>query len=246
MLGHFRFLLALLVIVYHFGAKPFCRQWGVYAVFGFYVISGYLMTLVLASRATASASAAALRYLANRALRLFPPYLCVVAVALLLLERWGTRVTRFHEAMQIPATTGQWLGNLLIVPFVGDCPVPLDSARLVVGGRDGLSISALARHRSLALDGLARSADFARHHRPSRLSKRPTSARRYYTVSASALPFCVGASIFFVKDALRRPAARTRVGGHAGPIHRQRCLGPDSAGPMCFFGRSTSTSRWRR
>ena len=37
MLGHFRFLLALLVIVYHFGTRPFCRQWGVYAVFGFYV-----------------------------------------------------------------------------------------------------------------------------------------------------------------------------------------------------------------
>jgi peptidoglycan/LPS O-acetylase OafA/YrhL len=201
MLGHFRFLLALLVVVFHLGQQPFCRHWGVYAVFGFYVISGYLMTLVLHQTYGFGLGGGA-RYLANRALRLFPPYLCVCALALLLLQRWGPRVSHFHEAIRFPATTSQWLGNLLIVPFVSDCPVrlipPAWSLAVEIVFYFMLWL-VIARSRWTVLAGLLAALGFTAY----LIESGAGFAARYYTVSASALPFSVGAGLFFVKDLLR-------------------------------------------
>jgi peptidoglycan/LPS O-acetylase OafA/YrhL len=44
MFGFFRTLLALAVVVEHLGPAHYV---GPYAVFGFYVLSGYLMTLIM-------------------------------------------------------------------------------------------------------------------------------------------------------------------------------------------------------
>lgn len=44
MFGSFRTLLALGVVISHLGSAPYM---GTYAVFGFYALSGYLMTLIM-------------------------------------------------------------------------------------------------------------------------------------------------------------------------------------------------------
>jgi peptidoglycan/LPS O-acetylase OafA/YrhL len=202
MLGHFRFLLALMVIVFHLGGTETCSHWGVYAVFGFYVISGYLMTMVLNSRYGFNLRGGA-RYLANRALRLYPPYLCVCGLALVLLAIWGQRLGRYHPAIHVPASLNQWFGNLLIVPFVGDNPVRLVppawslAVELVFYFLLWLFI---ARSRSTALFGLLVSLGWT----AKLIAVGADFSLRYYTVSASALPFCLGAGTYYVKDELRR------------------------------------------
>lgn len=73
MLGLMRFILALLVVVSHLtggGASPFFAHWGIFAVFGFYLISGYLMTIILNEKYFFNFTTFAL----NRFLRLFPIY----------------------------------------------------------------------------------------------------------------------------------------------------------------------------
>ena len=74
MFGTYRFLLACLVLVTHLAGV---RCAGAYAVFGFYLLSGYLMTLVLNERYGFSPNGFG-RYVANRALRIYPPYLAIL------------------------------------------------------------------------------------------------------------------------------------------------------------------------
>ena len=78
---------------------------------------------------------------------------------------------------------------------------------------------ALARHRSLGAGRSCSVCCFRSASPPDSIVEEADFGTRYYTVAASALPFCVGASLFFVKDALRRPAARHASWvGHAGTI----------------------------
>ncbi|MEM6535163.1 MAG: acyltransferase [Pseudomonadota bacterium] len=78
MLGYFRYLLAVMVACSHLWSDLLWWQ-GIYAVFGFYVISGYLMTLVLAEVYVGREGVGA--YLLNRLLRIYPLYLVVLAIA---------------------------------------------------------------------------------------------------------------------------------------------------------------------
>jgi len=87
MLGLLRYLLALMVVFSHLWPQTAWWQ-GTYAVFGFYVISGYLMTLVL--NGNYQGEGGWRRYAINRLLRIFPPYVVVFlfSVTLLALAPW--------------------------------------------------------------------------------------------------------------------------------------------------------------
>ena len=75
MFGTYRYCLAHLVVLTHLASWPGV---GSYAVFGFYMLSGFLMSLILNERYGFSLQG--LRgYAANRALRIYPPYLFVLA-----------------------------------------------------------------------------------------------------------------------------------------------------------------------
>ena len=70
MLGTYRVILALMVVFQHLGKS---YQLGAYAVFTFFVISGYLMTYILNENYGYSLRGR-MKYLLNRILRIYPVY----------------------------------------------------------------------------------------------------------------------------------------------------------------------------
>lgn len=114
MLGAFRFVLALLVVVYHLAKYPFAHHIGMYAVDGFYVVSGFLMTMVL-NGVYAGRSGA---FWINRLLRLFPAYYIVAAATAAVVHRWPYAAAAYHDNWLLNESRPFDLaGQLLIVPF---------------------------------------------------------------------------------------------------------------------------------
>lgn len=110
MLGSFRFFLALCVIIFHLtGHVPAI---GMLAVECFYVISGYLMTLVLNENYRFEL----LPFVENRFLRLYPSY---YALALFTLGAWAiaSPAPSFHAAWEWQGRIADYVGNLLIFPW---------------------------------------------------------------------------------------------------------------------------------
>lgn len=117
MFGSYRYVLATLVMVGHLW--PLGNSWcGHYAVFAFYLLSGFLMTKVLRSR-YGDGVGGTLRFLANRALRIFPPYWAVIALTLAILLLWPQDSARFHPSMRLPGTAREWLQNVFILGLEG-------------------------------------------------------------------------------------------------------------------------------
>ena len=101
MFGIFRTLLALVVVAGHLGPVD---SVGPYAVFGFYVLSGYLMTAIMRDRYGYTASGIG-RYTANRLLRIYPVYLVALLLSLALVSLLGEATARAYHAqlgLQLP------------------------------------------------------------------------------------------------------------------------------------------------
>ena len=87
---------------------------GVYAVFGFYLLSGNLMTHIV-RRTYGYGGRGFLRYTANRLLRIFPAYWAACLVALLLLVLVGEPAARsFVPSLYLPDSLAGWLRNVLL------------------------------------------------------------------------------------------------------------------------------------
>jgi peptidoglycan/LPS O-acetylase OafA/YrhL len=110
MFGIFRFALAVLVASSHLGGTG---AHGSMAVHGFFVVSGYLMTLVLNRTYRFETG----RFWLNRFLRLFPPYYFVCAVTLVVLWIWPTQAADYHQAFKISTRPIDILGVLTMFPF---------------------------------------------------------------------------------------------------------------------------------
>lgn len=116
MLDVYRFLLALCVVQGHlFQAGMPAVAWQ--AVFSFYVLSGFLMTLVL-NEVYGFGSASFARFFANRILRLYPAYYAVVLVTFLHIVL-VSRTNQLNGALSLPQTATEWLANLFIVGLAG-------------------------------------------------------------------------------------------------------------------------------
>ncbi len=92
-------------------------QWnwnGHYAVFSFYVISGYLMSLVLNERYWLMPRGI-WRYFLNRALRIYPPYWVAVLCSILLLLLVPDAVKSINLHVSMPDPWDQWLKNITIL-----------------------------------------------------------------------------------------------------------------------------------
>lgn len=118
-MGIYRFLLALNVVIFHLLGVPAI---GPYAVFSFFVLSGFLMTLVMKGSYGYSISGFS-KYVLNRFLRLFPIYWLLLFITLLSIIIIGDDNSRsFHQAMFLPKTISEWFGNLSLI-FWSEKPI---------------------------------------------------------------------------------------------------------------------------
>jgi peptidoglycan/LPS O-acetylase OafA/YrhL len=130
-LGSWRFFLALLVAVSHLWEQMIHGP-AAYAVWGFFLISGYLMTHILKTR-----YADGLRglgdYAINRFLRIYPAYwiACLFGwVALILMPLQGVNPAVLNAQFVMPGNWRDWLTNIGLLPLwgAGNLLVPVSSA----------------------------------------------------------------------------------------------------------------------
>jgi peptidoglycan/LPS O-acetylase OafA/YrhL len=171
---------------------------GQYAVHSFFLLSGYLMTLVLHERYGFSLTGFG-RYVANRGLRIYPPYwlaaLLSLVVVLLIPESPGF----LHGAIKVPQSAASWFENFAIFGLHGG-----DAERLISPSWS-LSIELIfylaigvgvSRFRFCTIVWVAASAAFIVH---SLESNMPDFVRVAMAHGAS-LAFSLGALLYYLRD----------------------------------------------
>jgi peptidoglycan/LPS O-acetylase OafA/YrhL len=112
MLGMLRFLLAYLVVLSHLVGSEYMSHFGFYAVRGFFVISGFIMTLTLNETYAFDGA----RFWANRALRLLPPFYLVSLATLAAVFILPQQAADFLKFWRVPSL-GDILLNLSVLPL---------------------------------------------------------------------------------------------------------------------------------
>jgi peptidoglycan/LPS O-acetylase OafA/YrhL len=118
--GTWRFLLALLVSISHL--------WGgmihgpaAYAVWGFFVLSGFLMVYVLSNN-YGSDFAGLKTFAFNRFLRIYPLYwiACVLgAISVFYLPKLGVIPSALNPQFLAPTGAADWFNNMTLLPIIG-------------------------------------------------------------------------------------------------------------------------------
>lgn len=198
MLAILRFILAMFVVIAHLSeGVPFLSHWGIFAVFGFYLISGYLITTILNETYFFRFSA----FLTNRFLRLFPIYYAVVLVSAFTIYV-APNANAFHPAWSPQFRLVDFGGNGLIFPFEF-----YDASFRVIPPAWSIAVELInyfllwllvARNRTMAISALLITLIY---HIIS-LSTGADWGRRYFPFYAALLPFAIGACIYFFQSHL--------------------------------------------
>ncbi|BEU02617.1 acyltransferase [Agarivorans sp. OAG1] len=197
MFGTVRTLWALMVV---FGHLFWLSDFGRFAVFGFYILSGYLMTYVMQQRYGYQASGKK-RFALNRFLRLYPGYWfsCLLSLLLLLAFNRYFPLAGF-STIAIPSNAASLLGNFtmvypswlphsitprlspaawaLTVEIFFYCAICLGISKTLQRSLIWLALSVLYVVASYI-------GDLYWH-------------ARYFSIPAGSLPFSIGAVIYFV------------------------------------------------
>jgi len=111
MFGTYRTLLATMVIFLHLGGVPVI---GAYAVFGFYILSGYLMTLIM-QKNYGYTKKGITKYALNRFLRVYPIYWSACILSLVVIIIFGGKfVEAYHSAMIVPNDIKSIVKNIFL------------------------------------------------------------------------------------------------------------------------------------
>lgn len=203
MFGILRYILALMVVQTHlWKITPWA---GNYAVFTFFVLSGYLMTLVLHERYSFGPSGIG-RFLANRALRIYPPYWAVLVLSALVAWHLPNIAAAVHRNFSLPATGRLWLENVYIIgashPSKATLVIPAWSLHIELVFYFLMALG-LSRNRFTVF--LWFSASLAYTVRMSMLH--PTEYQfwyyRYFPLQAGSLAFSAGAVLYFIRGRFR-------------------------------------------
>lgn len=212
MFGTYRTLLALMVVTFHIGRVPII---GEYAVFGFYTLSGYLMTLIMQKNYHYTLSGMG-KYALNRFLRIYPLYWISIVMSLALIAGLGEEATRaYHHAIFLPDTLANWLKNILLIFPSGSLPRLTPPAwALTVELFYYICIGlGLSRYRWLVFVWLSAGVGY---HIVTYLAGMEFSYR-YYPIEAASLPFATGALIYHYKDSIDAWLSRT-LGSYSGYV----------------------------
>jgi len=193
MFGTFRYLLASMVVLTHLWPAQ-TMWWGVYAVFCFYLVSGYLMTLVL-DRTYPYTRDGMTRYAANRALRIYAPYVVVCLVALVLVYYLPEAAKSANYKLRWPISARQWISAFLIFGQLGShhALVPPAWSLNIELVYYGLMAVVLSRHRAIITVWFAASCAYTIW----LVVKDPVDFQpRYSELAGASLPFAFGALIY--------------------------------------------------
>jgi peptidoglycan/LPS O-acetylase OafA/YrhL len=210
-MGIYRFLLACCVVVAHLAeGVPYLSHAGMFAVFGFYVLSGYLITRVL----NGVYGFAFVPFWSNRILRLYPPYFIVLLVGLALVFGTDRAGEFFPAAWKCRPPLSDWIGLITVFPM-GVSPLdwsfrPVPSIWSV--GVELLNYAvlyaAVARRKHVAL--LVAIAAVGYH--VFSLWRGDDLSLRYFPFHAALLPFALGALIHFhARSSSTRMSLRTAM-----------------------------------
>ena len=118
MFGLYRYGLAFCVVISHLWAGMLGGP-AAYAVWGFYCLSGFLMTLVLHEKYGFSPRGLA-RFALNRGLRIYPCYWAIGIGMAFLFYVFPAPSARFLEHLKMPTTLRSWLYSItLLIPTDG-------------------------------------------------------------------------------------------------------------------------------
>lgn len=197
MFGIYRFLLACMVVCGHTWFSVLGRpNWvGTYAVFGFYVLSGYLMTRVL-HETYGYGPRAILRFLGNRALRIFPAYWCAMALMVGLLVAVPDITGKGNWMVYLPRDISQWFFSIVILgidyTFTPRLVPPSWSLHVEICFYLLLALG-LSRTRTITVLWVAASAAWTAY----AVSTGVPFGERYATVLGGSLAFGAGSLAYF-------------------------------------------------
>lgn len=111
MFGVYRTVLALCVMLTHLVAVSGV---GAFALHGFFLLSGYLMTLIL--QETYGYSRMGIwRYVQNRVLRLYPIYFFILAISLWIVWVYPEEMRAYRGLIRMPEDWSGWVQNVTMV-----------------------------------------------------------------------------------------------------------------------------------
>jgi peptidoglycan/LPS O-acetylase OafA/YrhL len=200
--GIYRYGLAFCVAISHLWAGMIGGP-AAYAVWGFYCLSGYLMTLILNEKYGFSHRGLA-RFAVNRVLRIYPAYYAVCAAMFLIFCTIPDAAARFLPNLQMPRTTQGWLYSLLLMPAPDGNELLHGSLALRVELWFYVAIAlGLGRSRRIALAWFLASLGYTLW----LLAVRTPFPQRYVSIPACSLAFSSGCLIYHLRDQL--PAIKT-------------------------------------
>ncbi len=113
MFGIIRFILAWFVVLAHIGQT--FKYSSAIAVYSFYMLSGYLMTLIMNERYGFNFSGI-IKFIINRLLRIYPQYWLLAIIALLFIFIAPPEYARsIHPAIRLPNSFHEILSNIFII-----------------------------------------------------------------------------------------------------------------------------------
>lgn len=215
MFGTLRFLLAVAVVIGHLNSASWL---GTYAVFCFYIISGYFMCLVMNERYRFTLRGV-WAFGLNRFLRIFPPYWVACLITLSLITLFGAPgAQHFRWQLQIPTSMADWIANVSLVPFADFSIGPLSGSgsgtkiRLVPPawalGIELIYYLAIAiflgRGRRISLFWFSASVAYHIY----LFAEDASWNARYFPICAASLPFSMGSLIYHYRSSLERIVSR--------------------------------------
>lgn len=195
MFGSYRTILALCVVLQHLGPLDVI---GGYAVFGFYTLSGYLMTMVLHDYYGYTVEGIQ-KYVINRGLRIFPAYWFSIALSVALLFWLGDEVVSlYHEKMYLPHDVDSVVRNLfLLLSHKSEPRLTPPSWALTVEFFFYLCL-AVGMTKTKKTTGVFLTIGFIYTAVVNAVDT--PWALKYFVLPAAMLPFTTGAMIYFYKD----------------------------------------------
>jgi peptidoglycan/LPS O-acetylase OafA/YrhL len=201
MFGTYRVILAVTVVFVHF-TQMIAELSGLYAVFGFFMLSGYLMTLIM-HESYGYSRRGILGFAFNRFLRIYPMYwftvIMALGVILLVADVFPDRAGKFF----MPETASQWFRNLaLVLEFTTVPQIILPAWTLTIElffyGLIGLGLS---RTKVTTILWLVASLAYTAW----LLLSGASDYDRMFTVRAASLPFAIGAALYHWREPMARP-----------------------------------------